>query len=375
MKIHYVSGSRADFGLMQRCLVAIHTSRDHDLGVVLTGQHMARGYGDTVAEIRATGLPVVLELPVQLSGSDGAEMAGAMATELAGLTAYWSRERPDLVLLLGDRGEMVAAALAAVHLGIHVAHIHGGERSGTVDESFRHVISKLAHIHFPATEDAAERLRRMGEEPAAITVIGAPGLVGLTEGVTANQNRIRRSFGLDDTGPLAMVVFHPVVQQADRASRQVETLIDTLDQDDWRMVVMRPNSDAGGQAIDTYLDGLVDGPTRAIRRHLDRDSYLEVLAGCDMLIGNSSSGIIESASFGIPCVNIGSRQNNRLRNANTVDCPDITATALRAAFTRARALRGPFTNRYGSGDTDRRLVTALGGLHLQHGLLQKLNTY
>lgn len=373
MKIHYVSGSRADFGLMHHCLTAIHGSGRHDLGLVLSGQHLSTAYGDTAAEIRASGLPVVHELPVELHGTDGAEMARALSAELDGLTRFWQTERPDLVLLLGDRGEMVAAALAAVHLGIFVAHIHGGERSGTLDESFRHVISKLAHFHFPATDEAATRLVRMGEAPDAITVIGAPGLVRLTEGVTPDRAWLEARFGL--SGPTALAVFHPVVQEAGAASAQVRILIETLLEDGWSVLALRPNSDAGGQSIDRYLDEMKDRTGLHVVSHMTREAYLCALATSDLMIGNSSSGIIESASLGVSCINLGSRQDNRLRNANTVDCSNIEPDAIRAAIAEARTLSGPFVNAYGAGDTDQRLLAALDALDLDPVRLKKCNAY
>lgn len=373
MRIHYVSGSRADFGLMRRCLGTIDTCDRYDLGLVLTGQHLSAAYGDTAAEVRASGLPVVQEVPVELHGTDGAEMACALAGELAGFTRFWQTQRPDLLLLLGDRGEMVAAALAAVHLGIFVAHIHGGERSGTLDESFRHVISKLAHFHFPATEEAADRLRRMGEDPMAITVIGAPGLVGLTEGVASDRAWLEARFGL--SGPTALAVFHPVVQEAQEAGDQIRTLVETLRAEGYRALIFRPNSDSGGHAIDRYLDRLEGHPDMHVVAHMERDDYLRALASCDLMIGNSSSGIIESASFEVPCVNLGSRQDGRLRNNNTIDCPEIEPDAVRAAIAAARGLRGPFVNNFGAGDTDGRLLAALNGLDLDPLRLKKSNAY
>lgn len=375
MRIHYVSGSRADFGLMRRCLFRLHASGRHELGLVLTGQHMSAAHGDTAAEVRQSGLPVCHEVPVALHGTDGAEMARAMAHELAGLTTFWQTEPPDLIIVLGDRGEMVAAALAAVHLGLFVAHVHGGERSGTLDESFRHVISKLAHYHFPATEEAAARLHRMGEDPDAITVIGAPGLVGLTEGVAPDPGWLGVHFGLSDSAPAALAILHPVVQEAGAASTQIRCLVETLIGEGCQVLVFRPNSDAGGQAIDRYLDRIDGRHGVRIVPHVDRGTYLRALASCDLMIGNSSSGIIESASFGVPCVNLGSRQDDRLRNDNTVECPSFEPEAIRAAIRAARSLSGPFVNRYGDGDADLRLLAAIDAVDLNPERLKKRNSY
>lgn len=376
MKIHYVSGSRADFGLMKRCLLAIQNSSLLELGVVLTGQHFSAHYGNTFVDVYASGLSIVHKIRVELRGKNGAEMAHAMATELEGFTDFWDVDRPDIVLLLGDRGEMVAAALAAVHLGIHVAHIHGGERSGTLDESFRHVISKLSHYHFPATEEAAERLRRMGELSNAISVIGAPGLVGLSEGIQSDKNWLMRYFSFPaDSNKFALIVFHPVVQEAVLAAEQIRILIETVLNEGFVAVVVRPNSDAGGQVVDQYLDSILAEDYLYVVSHMERDIYLKVLASSDLIIGNSSSGIIESSSFNVPCVNLGTRQNFRLRNNNTVDCQKIKSIDIRRAIKLAIELPRPFNNIYGDGETDERLVDVLVGLDINQEHLKKYNAY
>lgn len=375
MKVHYVTGSRADFGLMLRCLKAIGAHHEHDLGVVVTGQHMMAHYGSTMREVRESGLTVVCEIPVHLRGESGAEMARALAGEISGLVEFWERERPDLVLVLGDRGEMLAATLAAVHLGIFVAHIHGGELSGTLDESIRHAISKLAHFHLVATEDSAERLRRMGEAPHSIQVIGAPGLVGVVDGIEGDRNWLGEWSGLPSSEGVALVNFHPVVQEADKARQQVETLTHAVKLAGLSQIILRPNSDAGGAAIDGYLDSLAGEPRIRVETHLDRHTYLRALASSDVLIGNSSSGIIESASFGIPYVCVGSRQDGRVRNKNTIDVPLVEARKIIDAIGEASRLKGPFTNLYGDGKTDKHLLKALSGLELDPVLLKKRNAY
>lgn len=376
MLIHYVSGSRADFGLMERCLLHIHSASRHDVGVIATGQHMVAQYGNTLDQIIESGLPLIGEIPVQLSGESGSEMCFALADELKGFVSVWTKTRPDLVLLLGDRGEMVAAALAAVHLGIHVAHIHGGERTGTLDESFRHVITKLSHFHFPATQDAYDRLIKMGELKDHIHIIGAPGLVGIAGRDTGNPDSLLKDIGLDDHGEaLALCVFHPVVQEADKAAEQMRLVVEATQKMGYALLILHPNSDAGGAGISAYLDGIPQNDRLRILTHLDRDRYLDVLSVSDLLIGNSSSGIIESASFGVPCVNIGSRQEGRLRNGNTFDCPrvneaDITKQLICAGnWTRSRV------NFYGKGDANIKLLEAINRLELTHEALSKKLSY
>jgi UDP-hydrolysing UDP-N-acetyl-D-glucosamine 2-epimerase len=376
VKIHYVSGSRADFGLMLRTLRELDAAPGHDLALVVTGQHTVAKYGSTEQEIADSGIRIAGVIPVALSGTGGGEMALALADELAGMTRLWQADRPDLVLLLGDRGEMLAAALAAVHLGIHVGHFHGGERSGTLDESFRHAISKLSHFHLTATDEARDRLVRMGEDPNLIWVTGAPGLVGLSDGVDRDRASVLADYGLSPETPrLALTVFHPVVQEAALAGTQVQAVVEATATCGYAQIVLRPNSDAGGAKIDSYLDGLREQDKLRVVTHLKRQSYTRLLANADLLVGNSSSGIIESASFGTPCVNVGSRQNGRQRNRNVIDCPDVDAAAIAAAIDRASELPRVVDNVYGDGNAHLRLLKALAELSLAPEVLLKQNRY
>ncbi len=379
MNIHYVTGSRADFGLMCKTLQHLNTLPEIQLHAVVTGQHLLPQYGETVCDIEAAGIDIAHRIPVALSGSGGHEMGRALAHEMLGFLDAWAADKPDLVLVLGDRGEMLAAALAAVHLGIHIGHIHGGERSGTLDESFRHAISKLSHFHFTSSTDASDRLERMGEDPAHIFTIGAPGLVGLADNAVKSEGWIEAQFGLTPAETCVLVVFHPVVQETGEAAAQMKTLLDMLAANGCYGLLFLPNSDAGSDGIEQVIAAFMKDSQNAKRfktiDHLARSQYLSCLANADMIIGNSSSGIIESASFNIPCLNIGTRQNMRLRNDNTIDCPDISAAPLSRAFAQARQLKGPFHNAYGGGDTDKKLADILRNLPLPQSALAKCNIY
>lgn len=375
MIVHYLCGSRADFGLMRECLSVLQAASEIDLQIVVTGQATVARYGNVEAEIAAAGLPIGYRLPVTLSGADGAEMAVAMAEELAGLTRHWSSERPDLVLLLGDRGEMLAAALAAYHLEIPIGHLHGGERSGTLDEGFRHAISKLATWHFPASADAADRLKKMGERDEDIKVVGAPGLVEVAKTARPPADWLAKRFGFTPDRLTALMLFHPVVQEREGAYAQTRAIIDALTEYDAQAIVLRPNSDAGGAEIDRCLSEVADNGSFLVLSHLERNEFLAAVAAADVMIGNSSAGIIESASLGTPCVNLGSRQQDRLRNDNVVDCPGFVVDAIRAAMAKALELKGPFLNLYGQGDTDRRLRAAIAGLPAMASAPKKRNSY
>lgn len=374
-RVCYVSGTRADFGLMLRTLQRIKAQPGLDISVAVTGMHLSPTYGQTIREIEASGLRIAASVTVDLENTTGAAMARAVGTELIGFTNAFEAERPDLVLLLGDRGEMLAGALAALHLNIPIAHIHGGERSGTVDEPVRHAISKLAHYHFTATERARQRLIRMGERPDRVFVTGAPGLDGLTELATRSRAELCRDIGLDPKRPVALVVFHPVVQSAKDAGWQTLELLDALEQADLQALWLMPNADAGGGYIRRVLAERGGNPWLRLLTHLPRPDFAAWMAAADVMAGNSSSGIIEAASFGLPVVNIGERQRDRERSGNVRDVApqrEVIAQALRESL---QSPRPPAQNVYGDGQAGERIAMLLASLPLDGDLLEKSNAY
>ena len=372
-RLVYVSGTRADFGLMRSTLLL--AAERLDVSVAVTGMHLATEFGHTVDEIRAAGLRVCGEVPVDVTTRTRQSMAAAVGVCLQGLSNLLADERPDLLLLLGDRGEMLAGAIAALHLGIVCVHVHGGERSGTVDEPVRHAISKLSTWHFVATEGSRQRLERMGERPAQIWVTGAPGLDGLSALAAMSAPECRAALGLAAGQCFVLVLFHPVVQQAQDVHAQTTALCTALNALGLPVVWLAPNADAGSLAVLQALDASVL-PTGSQRvRHLSRPVFVAAMRHCAVMLGNSSAGIIEAASLGTPVVNVGSRQNLRERNANVVDVP-ARADAIEAAL-RSAIDHGPWPreNAYGDGHSAERIARLLATLPLDPGLLDKCNTY
>jgi GDP/UDP-N,N'-diacetylbacillosamine 2-epimerase (hydrolysing) len=372
--ILYITGTRADFGLMASTLGQIAMAPGLQLSVLVTGMHLDPRYGETVQEIEQSGLRICGRVAVTLGSDDGAQMARAVGHELQGITDVLERECPDMVMLLGDRGEMLAGAIAALHLNIPIVHVHGGERSGTVDEPVRHAISKIAHYHFTATEEARERLIRMGELPENIYVTGAPGLDGIVDANRPRRAELCRRYGFDASRRLALVVFHPVVQLASEGGEQGEALMDALLSDcGYQALVLLPNADAGGGAIREKLLRY-EGEHCCTVVHLPRDEYLAWLEAADLMIGNSSSGIIEAASLGTVVVNVGERQNCRERSENVVDVVAQRADII-SAISQAEKMKGPFQNIYGDGRSGERIVELLGRLELNDSLMLKSNAY
>lgn len=372
--ILYVTGTRADFGLMRSTLERIHATQGLSLSLLVTGMHLDPHYGETVREIEASGLPVAAQVPVTLRSDEGAVMARAIGQELLGIVDIMLQQCPDLVLLLGDRGEMLAGAISALHLNIPIVHLHGGERSGTVDEPVRHAISKLAHYHFTATEGARERLIRMGERPEHIFVTGAPGLDDLAGSVQRGRADLAAQMAFEPDHPIALVVFHPVVQQVTDAADQATILLDALAAiPGLQALLIMPNADAGGEAIRGVMQQ-ADGRFKTLR-HLPRADFIDWMTAADVMVGNSSSGIIEAASLGTPVVNVGDRQLGRERNANVRDVPvsqESIKQAIQAALSDGRQ---KVTNVYGNGRASEEIVRLLATLPITPELLLKSNVY
>jgi GDP/UDP-N,N'-diacetylbacillosamine 2-epimerase (hydrolysing) len=371
----YVTGTRADFGLMASTLHRMSRDTRFKLGLLVTGMHLSSLYGQTVKEIRAAQLPVVAEIAVAVDEPSGASMARGIATMLDGFTHVLTREKPDLVLLLGDRGEMLAAAIAAIHLGIPIAHIHGGERSGSVDEPVRHAISKLSHLHLVATSAARERLLRLGERSDRVWVTGAPGLDGITQLATLDRYTLCGEVGFDPQRSVALGVYHPVVNDLTSPAVQVATLLRAAQACNCQVLMLEPNSDAGASEIRDVLQGLAGARDVVIRKHLPRDQFVSWMAQCDVMIGNSSSGIIEAASFGTPVVNVGIRQNLRESGGNVVTVSAEYAAISEAIASALRASRLPAINIYGDGRAGERIVELLATISLGQDLLAKYNEY
>lgn len=374
-KIIYVTGTRADYGLMREILKKLHQSKEIDFSVCVTGMHLNNLYGNTIKEIEADKFRICGQISVDVEHATHVSMARSIGYEILGMTEVFERERPDLVLLLGDRGEMLAAAITAVHLNIPVAHLHGGERSGTIDEMIRHSISKLSHYHFVATEVSKERLIKMGEKKDTIQVIGAPGLDELCTYRASEREVFYRRYGLALEKKVALLIYHPVVQEYDSIKSQLQNTMNAALNAGLQIVCLEPNSDAGGQLIRDALQEYRDRQDVIIMAHMGRTEYIDCLANSDVMLGNSSSGIIEAASFNLVVVNVGNRQNLRECGDNIINV-DSTSEAISFGLNEAlHRDKKNYKNIYGDGKSSERCYQLLKTISLDPQILNKSNAY
>jgi GDP/UDP-N,N'-diacetylbacillosamine 2-epimerase (hydrolysing) len=373
--ILYITGTRADYGLMRHTLTAITTSLGLNLELLVTGMHLSRKYGHTIDEIRADGFDIAALVATNLDEATGQSMAIAIGEMIVAFTDILADKRPDILLLLGDRGEMLAGAIAAIHLNIPIAHIHGGERSGTVDEPVRHAISKLAHFHFVATQEARDRLKQMGEDPEHIHIVGAPGVDGILDLASWSRDQLAEEFSLDPARLMALMVFHPVLQEQASGATYTRTIISQLLARDVQIVAIMPNSDSGSDHIRDALTQAAERGDVKLAAHLPREKFVSWMAAVDLMIGNSSAGIIEAASFGTPVVNIGNRQNLRERNDNVIDAPPEQGAISDAIDNALSARRFNRFNVYGDGHAAERITKLLQTMPINSELMEKCCFY
>ena len=375
--IAVVTVARSDYGHLKPVLAELATTPDVVLSLFVAAAHLVPRFGHTLHEIEADGWPVAERIAMTPDADDPEAVAVAAGAGVSAFARALARRRPDVLLVLGDRVEMLAAALAALPLGVPVAHVHGGEvTEGAIDEQARHAITKLSHLHFAAAEPYATRIRQMGEEDWRVHTVGAPGLDRFRSVPALSRETLARRLDVALERPVAVVSFHPETLAAEDVATQADELVAALKGLDGTIVASFPGADAGHGAIVERLEALAASrPGTRIVRSMGDDVYCALLREADMMVGNSSSGIIESPSFALPAVNVGARQAGRLRAANVVDVAH-GRDAILAGVTRAldpafrRALAG-LRNPYGDGRAAPRIARVLREVSLGPRLLRK----
>ena len=371
-----VTGSRAEYGLLRWVLHDLRADEAIDMRLVVTGTHLAPGHGFTASEIEADGFRADRRVEMLLAGDSSTSVAKSMGLGVIGMADALDSLRPDVVLVLGDRFEILAAAQACLILRIPLAHIAGGDvTEGAIDESVRHAITKMAHVHLVTHEDSAARVRQMGEDPSRVHVVGHPGLDHILRGPLLDRQALEISLGAPLGPRNILITFHPVTLAGDDGLDQFAALLAALEElpPDVRLWFTRPNADMKGLTFGLKLDEWVAGfGSRArVYTSLGHTRYLSLLAQVDVVAGNSSSGLYEAPSFGIPTVDIGDRQRGRIAASSVLHCePERSAIAnsLKAALGVGRQA---VVNPYGDGEASRRIVRILRGLPPTEVLLRK----
>ena len=325
-KICVITGTRAEFGLLSGLMRLIQQSEQTTLQVIATNMHLSERYGNTYREIEEAGFPIDYKVPMlDESGADNSTATlKAMSRALAGFAEAYDTLQPDIIVVLGDRYEILAAVEAALIKQIPVAHLHGGELTlGAYDDAIRHSITKMSHLHFTSTEEYRKRVIQLGEQPERVFYVGALGVENIKRVPLMSKLEIEQNLQFEITDQTILVTYHPVTLSSSNPSDDINALFDALDEhSELRVIFTMPNSDTGGQVIAEAIEQYAAQHTDRVRAYksLGMRRYLSVMKYCIAVVGNSSSGILETPSFHIPTLNIGSRQDGRIAATSVYNC-------------------------------------------------------
>ena len=379
-RIGVVTTSRADYSHIYWPLRELAANPNVDLGLFTLGAHLSPAFGNTIREIERDGFPIQSRIECLLSSDTDTGMAKTIGLAILGLADALTAWRPDILLLIADRYEMLAPASAALALRIPIAHIEGGEISqGAIDDAVRNALTKLAHIHFTSTETARQRVIAMGEEPWRVHHAGAPSLDHFRRSKLLDRTALEAKLGVSLTPPTVLAAWHPVTILTDTNS-EADAFFSALAAHRGQLLFVYPNSDAGSLALMERTRALAETrPNTHIFANLDPITYWSLLGQVDTIIGNSSSGIMEAASFALPVVNVGMRQQGRERAPNTIDVPAnsgadtalILAALHRALSAEFRAALRGMQNPYGNGTASQTIARVLAETPLENLLIKQ----
>ena len=371
-----VTGARSDYGCLFSVLKGIKAEPSLQLMLFVTGMHLSPDFGLTVRDVERD-FEITERIEMLISSDTPEGIAKSVGLGVIGFATAYSHHRPDILLVMGDRFETLAAVSAALPFTIPVAHISGGEATeGAIDDAIRHAITKMSHLHFVSLQEYGRRIIQMGEQPWRVTVSGEPGLDTISATPALSRTEMERRIGMSLQLPPLLVTFHPATLELGQAATHIPELLAALDSMGMPIVFTAPNADTEGRVIATRIQDFVrDHPNSRYLTNLGTTAYLSMMRCCAAMVGNSSSGIVEAASFELPVVNLGSRQQGRLWGKNVIHAEIKTDTIIRAIRLAVspgfrESLRG-LANPYGDGKAAPRIVEVLKTVPLDRNLLVK----
>lgn len=378
-KIMFITGSRGEWGYIRPILGLIKKRQDVEYVLVVTNMHLLPAYGSSYKEIERDDFEIHYKVHMSLDGYSHYTQAKSLGIFLNSLPDIIESEKPDWIVLAGDRGEQLMGAIAGAYTYTPVAHIQAGELSGNIDGMTRHAIGKLVHMHFAANQDAADRLIRLGEEQFRVFNVGAPQIDEMVQAQYTSLDEIEKKYSLNLQNGYVLSVMHPVTEEAKQAGKQAEIFVKALNKIQLPKVVILPNNDAGSKKVKAALDEYREGEYYMFA-NLKREDYLGLLKNCNCIAGNSSSGLLEAPTFKIPAVNIGRRQNLRFRGCNVIDVDfdiDKIVDGINKAISEKyrKYLNENCTNPYGDGHSSERILELLINTHVDAKWLVKTLTY
>lgn len=375
-KIAILTGKRGGFGAMLGIMQLLDKHPEMSFELIATDMHLSKKFGETIKEVEGW-FKVAHKLDLEQQGDAGPDRARALGRCLQQMIDVLEKSRPDILLLLGDRGEVLSAAIAAFELNIPVAHILGGDVAGNRDGNRIHAITKLAHIHFPSSKESAERILKLGEEPWRVHHFGATYVDFIVQKKFTPNVEVRAKYGLGDA-PYQIVLQHPMTLQESQSYDEAKTVYEAAKRTGLQTILIYPCSDQGYEGVIRAIDEYRDTPGFQIHKNIEAVDFWGLQSGAEVFIGNSSSGLIETPYFDLPAVNVGRRQQGRLRDVNVIDAEPNTETILTAVEkARSAAFRSSIKNHFlfGDGHASERIVEILEQTVIDDNLLTKRIAY
>lgn len=374
-KICVVTGTRAEYGLLRPVIERISKDDELELYLIATGAHLSPEFGLTYREIEGDGYTIDRKIEMLLSADTPSSIIKSMGVEMIGFADAYAEAAPDIVLLLGDRYEMLVAAIAAMVHRIPIAHIYGGESTeGAIDEAIRHSITKMSMLHFPATERYRRRILQLGEDPERVHCVGALGVENIRSLQLLDREELEKTLDFSLDGRIGVVTYHPVTLEKESVRLQFQNLLNVLqEQRELRIIFTKANADTDGRIINQMIDEFVAHNQKRCKAFISLGQlrYLSVLRYADIVVGNSSSGIVEAPSFGIPTIDIGNRQKGRVCAESVIHCgteePEIRQAMEKAFAPDFRKKAKQSKNPYEGGATSEMIVEIIKR-HLRQGI-------
>ena len=376
-KICVVTGTRAEYGLLKHLMRGIQNSKKLELQIIVTGMHLSKKFGYTINEILDDKFKIDHKVDIKLVNDTSLNISKSMGIGIEKFSSCFKKLNPDLVLVLGDRYEIFAAAISAMLSRIPIAHLHGGEATeGLIDEPIRHSISKMSHLHFVASEEYKNRVIQLGEDPKKVFNVGALGLDSISKEELYDQKDLENILDMSFCDRNFLVTFHPVTLEKNSSKNQFKEILNALMKfKDFGVIFTMPNSDLDGEILFSMIKNFVKSRSNSFAfESLGQQKYFSCLKIVDLVIGNSSSGLIEVPSFKIPTINIGDRQRGRLKAASVIDCDPsesaITKSIKRGLSPSFRSSLKKVNNPYGKKGASSRIVSVLESVSFKN-LLKK----
>ena len=378
-KISITTGTRSEYGILRELIKEISKSKKLELYLLVTGMHLSKKFGYTINEIKKDKIPIHAKIKMIPSGNTPYDMSVSLGKGIVGFSKIFKKIKPDLNVVLGDRDEALASALAASHMNIPNAHIHGGEISQGIDEYNRHAITKISNIHFAATKKSKERIIKMGENRRNVILTGSPSIDEIKMSKISSKHELEKKYLVDLDKPLFLLIQHPVTTEFEKSDLQIKMTLDALSKLKNQTIAILPNSDAGNEQIINQLR-IFSKKCNFLKvfPNLPRNDYLGFLKHCSALIGNSSSGLIEGSYLHTPVVNIGIRQLGREKDVNVIDVPIFSKSLILNALKKSLKKKNKKIKNssiYGTGNASKKIVQYLETIPINPRMIQKKLVY